>query len=114
MKINLKNIAVVSILFVFAAIILTGCGKTEDKIVGNWQETGEYGEIMEIYDGGTAIMRGNPSDPGETYTWVLSNDTITFTPEVNLFNNPEVYEVSFEKDSMILTEGDNSRYFERQ
>jgi len=102
-----KNLTKLMIAATVSVFMLTGCGGAEKKIVGTWIYDGDDSTI-EFFDNGSARVKNYSSDPGVTYQWSLSEDTITLTPDDSLFNNTEIYTVEISDDVLTLTDNGTS------
>lgn len=79
-----KNLLIISLCLIFSLFLLTGCGKTEQSVLGSWNLISSYGDTKDspkaTYDfNDNGEIRIN----GEKGTYTSSPDNNTLTIEIN-------------------------------
>ena len=79
-----KNLFTISLCLIFSLLLLTGCGKTEQSVLGSWNLISSYGDTKDspkstydFNDNGEVIING------EKGTYTSSPDNSSLTIEIN-------------------------------
>ncbi|MFG6337442.1 MAG: hypothetical protein K1W31_03065 [Lachnospiraceae bacterium] len=96
--------------FVMVALLVAGCGKSED-LTGKWVYTSdEFSETIELFSDGTGIMSGineNDEEYKHDCTWIAENGRIKFTIDFGLLGDQAIaYDYKWNDSELIFTSED--------
>lgn len=103
-NIPLKTVICIIVVFLLMFSLIKIFSRS--KITGTWYSN--IGDVFEIYENGSARLRGSVSDYGLPYTYVYEGNVITFFPENSLMYNSETYNVEFHGNMMYFTSNGNT------